>query len=48
MVFSVLNVYRVVVGITMAFYLFIHFKDPGYVPYDAIFFTDQEQVPEPG
>jgi len=35
------------VDVVIAILLFIvlRVKDPGFVPYDAIFFTDQDQVP---
>lgn len=40
------NITRVVIVVTAGLYFALRFiKDPGFVPYDAIFFTDQDQGP---
>ncbi len=36
---------RIDVAIAISMFIVLRMKDPGFVPYDAIFFTDQDQVP---
>lgn len=36
-------VYRIATALTLIIYEYVHLKDPGYVPHDGIFYTDQEE-----
>lgn len=40
---SLFHSFRLNVVCVIAFYFVTHLRDPGYVPHDAVFFTDQEE-----
>jgi len=39
-----IEILRVDVVVTIAFYFVTHLKDPGYVPHDAVFYTENDDV----